>query len=180
MEMDNCRRFYATEFATHVNEHNPEGTKANTDAFFDRFFEWFDSPLAAAQLRQFFLAVDLNGDNPFNPFSIPQTSTLVAMIENGRSALGKQVETYVEDLPCFHMKQLYAYLKANNIPSPNLDAIESVLDGLGYKAKRRVVDGCGTRQIDIWTPPAPAGKVKTRPVTAEEALNIAQAVGFSF
>lgn len=175
--MDNCRRFYATEFATHFNKHNPEGTKANTDAFFDRFFAWFDTPEAAAQLRQFFLAVDLAG---FNPFSIPQTPTLLAMIDNGRSALGKLVESYVEDLPCFHMNQLYGHLKTNNIPSPNLDAIAAVLDGIGYRSKRRIVEGCGETQIDIWTPPAPAGKKKTRACTADESATIALALGLTF
>jgi hypothetical protein len=177
MQMDNCRRFYATEFATHTNKHNPEGTKANTDAFFDRFFEWLDKPESAAQLRQFFLSVDLDG---FNAFSIPQTPTLLGMIENGRSALGKLVEAYVEDLPCFHMNQLYKHLKANNIPSPNLDAITAVLDGLGYKSKRRVVEGCGDKQIDVWTPPAPAGKKQTRSCTPDEALEIAASVGAIF
>lgn len=181
--MDNCRRFYATEFATHANTHNPEGTKANTDAFFDRFFEWFDSPLAAAQLRQFFLDIELDGEDgerPFNPFSIPQTPTLLAMIDAGQSALSKLIEGYVEDSPCFHTNQVVAYLKANNVPSPNLDAIATILDNLGYKSKRRVVAGCGPKQIDIWTPAAPAGKVKTRPVTPEEAADIAQATGLAF
>jgi hypothetical protein len=177
MVMDNCRRFYATEFATHTSKHNPEGTKANTDAFFDRFFAWLDTPESAAQLRQFFLSVDLEG---FNPFSIPQTPTLLAMIDNGRSALGKLVEAYVEDLPCFHMNQLCSHLKSNNIPSPNLDAITAVLDGLGYKSKRRIVEGCGDKQVDIWTPPAPVGKVKTRPCTAEEATAIAFSLGRTF
>jgi hypothetical protein len=180
MVMDNCRRFYATEFATHTNKHNPEGTKANTDAFFDRFFEWFDTPLAAAQLRQFFLAVKLDGSDgkkPFNAFSIPQTPTLMAMIDSSRSVLGKLIERYVEDLPCFHMNQLYTYLKANNISSPNLDAIEAVLRKLKYGDKRRVVPGCGDAQVDIWVPPPPPGKKNTRKVTELEAEAIARAVG---
>jgi hypothetical protein len=174
MKMDNCRRFYATEFATHTNEHNPEGTKANTDGFFDRFFAWLESPVAPAQLQQFFLGVELEG---FNAFSIPQTSTLLAMIDAGQSALTKMIAAYVEDLPCFHINQLYDYVKNNHIVNPSLDAIIGVLDELNYKKKRRVVTGCGPAQQDIWVPAAPAGKTKTRTCTEEESAAIAQSIG---
>lgn len=177
MVMDNCRRFYATEFSTHANEYNPEGSKANTDDFFDRFFAWLDTPDAAAQLRQFFLSIDLKG---FNPFSIPQTDTLREMIDAGRSALSTLVGRYVQDAPCFHMNQLFEYLKANNVSSPNLEAVTSTLKELQYKEVRRVVPGCGTEQVDIWAPMPPAGKKKTRSVTEEEAVAIADSIGVMF
>jgi len=176
--MDNCRRFYATEFSTHTNMHNPEGDKANTDAFFSRFFAWLQEPESAAQLRQFFLSIELQGDKPFNAFSIPQTPTLLEMIDAGRSATGTLIEGYVADKPCFHMNQLFAYLKGNNVQHPSLDTVTKILKALGYNDKRRIVDGCGPKQIDVWVPPAPPGKKKTRLITAEEAAEIATAVTF--
>lgn len=176
--MDNCRRFYATEFSTHMNKHNPEGDKANTDAFFEKFFEWFDTSEAAAQLRQFFLSIELKGKKPFNPFSIPQTPTLLEMIDAGRSALGTLIEGYLADKPCFHMNQLFSHLKVNNVQHPNLEAVAKVLKEAGYNEKRRVVEGCGAKQIDIWVPPAPAGKTKTRAITEEEAAEIAAALTY--
>ena len=178
MVMDNCRRFYATEFSTHTNVHNPDGDKANTDAFFERFFEWFDTPEAAAQLRQFFLSIELKGEKPFNPFSIPQTPTLLEMINAGRSALGTLIESYLADKPCFHMNQLFSHLTVNNVKHPNLEAVNKVLKEVGYVEKRRIVEGCGSKQIDIWVPPAPAGQRRTRAVTVEEAAEIAAALTY--
>lgn len=178
MVMDNCRRFYATEFSTHANIYNPDGDKANTDAFFDRFFEWFDTPEAAAQLRQFFLSIELKGEKQFNPFSIPQTPTLLEMIDAGRSALGTLIEGYISDLPCFHMDQLFSHLKANNVAHPNVEAVVKILAEFGYSSKRRFVNGCGPNQINIWVPPAPPGKRKTRQVTEAEAMEIAAGLTF--
>jgi hypothetical protein len=174
MEMDNCHRFYATEFATHVSKHNPDGVKANTDAFFDRFFAWLESPDAPAQLQQFFRSVDLTG---FNPYSIPQTPTLLEMIDAGRGAANKLIEGFIADLPVFHMNQLVMHLKANHA-FPTIDVVGAILTGLGYACKRRLVEGCGEKQIDIWVPPPPPGKKKTRSPTEAEAEAIKHACAF--
>jgi hypothetical protein len=154
MVMDNCRRFYATEFVTHTNKHNPEGTKANTDAFFDRFFEWLDKPESAAQLRQFFLSVNLEG---FNPFSIPQTPTLLAMIGLSTTVLHSTIKDYVEDGHSFLDGQLHVLIKEEMGEHPKrdtLDIIKSHLVNEGYHRTRRPFTGWPKKEY-VWSKKPP-------------------------
>lgn len=167
------RRLYATERITHANMYNPDGLKANTDAFFKRFNAFLESPESPSILYHFFMGVDTVN---FNHANTVQTDTLRQMIDLGKSVLGKLIENYVEDRPCFHDNQIYEYLKVNNIQHPNLDIIKSKLTELNYTSKRRIVEGCGTKQQDIWTPNPPQGKTKGRSITDAEAEAIADSI----
>ena len=174
--LDNCRRFYATEFSSHLNSHNPEGLKTNTDAFFKLFIAWLETAESAAQIYTYFMRVDLSD---FNPASIPQTQTLLDMIDMGNSVLDKAIEAYIEDRPFFHAIQIYEHLKSIQVPyAPDL--ISKKLIESDYQNKRRKLPGYGNHMPFVWSPNPPIGKIRSRTITEIEAADIALVIGLTF
>jgi len=143
------RRFLVTEWCQH-----PVSPQESAE-FFVGFNEFMDHTDTPATLYHWLMSVDLSD---FVPGSTIQTETHAKMIDLSASALDSVLSEFVESGPIFHDNTLLEHLSQNNFRNPNPNQIKMALATLKYEKKRRKVDGCGDKQIQLWQPSAERGR----------------------
>jgi len=138
------RRWLALQFIDHpVSE-------AESIAFFDKFYTWLATPEAAAQIRYYFLNVELK---VYNPNLCMRTATLDEMIGLSTSVLHGAIKDFVADGHSFLDGQLHVHLKEAMGEQPKremLDIIKTHLVNEGYQRTRRGIEGRHKREW-VWS-----------------------------
>lgn len=157
------RRLYVPEPSQH--KESPE----ETAAFFVTFNDWLEQPSTPTVLYHWLKTIDLTD---FIPGSTIKTETHEKMVGLSSSVLDTLIAEYVEDAPIFHNTTLLAYLTENGYRNPKPDHIKMVMASVNYEQKRRKIEGCGERQINLWQPIAK----RSRSLTPEEIETIRRIV----
>lgn len=184
------RRFYVTEYLTHLHDF------ADSEAYFERFTAFWKNPDNAAAIY-WWLREQASPD--FTPHACVKTEArqqLVAMSTSSADTAiveflgGREISytdshgvTVTETPPVqtvFHASQLDAYLKERRVADLPPDMLRRKLTEAGYEEKRRVVGNCnGGKQIDVWQRIVP-GQKRAPALTDDEVATISAAFNGSF
>jgi hypothetical protein len=150
------RRWYAVQYIEYSVD------KAESEAFFERFYAWMATPEAPAQIYHWLRSVQIS---EYSPHSCPRTATLDEMIGLSTSVMHGAIKDFVSDGHSFLDGQLQDYLKEElgGLPKRDIaDLITTHLTSEGYKRDRRPITGWPKRQY-VWTKKTGKRGLKLRP-----------------
>jgi len=172
------RRFYVTEYLTHLHDF------AESETYYERFTSFWKNPENAAAIYWWFR--DL-ASSDFTPHACVKTEArkqLVAMSTSSADAaiaefLGGREVSYIDsqgltvtETPpvqtVFHESQLHMFLEDRGVPAMPPDLLRRKLTEASYEAKRRIVEGCNKgKQIELWQKIVP-GQLRAPSLTQEQ------------
>jgi len=184
------RRFYVTEYLTHLHDY------ADSEMYFERFTAFWRNPDNAAAIHWWLRDMASPDFTPHACIKTEARKQLVAMSTSGADTAileflgGREVSytdaqgvTVTETPPVqtvFHQSQLEDFLKERRVAELPPDMLRRKLTEAGYEEKRRVVGNCnGGRQIDVWQRIVP-GQKRAPALTVDEVATISAAYNGGF
>jgi hypothetical protein len=177
------RRFYVTEYLTHLHD------LAESETYYEGFTTFWKNPDHAAAIHWWLREL---ASPDFTPHACVKTEArkqLVAMSTSSADTaiaefLGGREVSHIDshgleitETPpvqtVFHESQLTEFLGERRVPEMPPDMLRRKLTEAGYEEKRRTVEGCNNgKQIDLWQKVIP-GQRRASSLTPEQVSAIA-------
>lgn len=184
------RRFYVTEYLTHLHE------LAESETYYERFTSFWKNPDHAAAIHWWFRDLASREFTPHACIKTDARKQLVAMSTSSADTaiaefLGGQEVSHIDasgltvtETPpvknVFHERQLEKFLDERGVSNMPQDMLRRKLTEAGYEQKRRSVGGCNNgKQIDLWQMIVP-GRSRAPSLTEAEVEDITAAYTGSY